>query len=86
MIKELNKINSDEIIFSGYYYIIKKIELNETSNIKNNLLNMFNDYSLISYYEDILLTMEKKCQYDFDELNKYTDYSNPIISYQSDIT
>ena len=27
MIKELNKIYSDEIIFSGYYDIIKKIEL-----------------------------------------------------------
>jgi len=86
MIKELNKIYSDEIIFSGYYYIIKKIELNETSNIINNLLNIFNDYNLISYYEDILLTIEKKCQYDLEELNKYTDYSNPIISYQSDIT
>ena len=85
MIKELNKIYSAEIISSGYYDIIKKIELNETSNIINDFLNMFNDYSMISYYEDILLTIEKKCQYDFDELNKYTDYSNPIISYQNDL-
>ena len=25
----------------------------------------------------------KKCQKDFDDLNKYTDYSSPIFSYQS---
>ena len=82
-IKELDRIYLAEIVFTKYYDIIKKIEFNETENIISDLENMYKDYSLISYYEDSLLTIEKKCQYDLDELSKYTDYSNPITSYQS---
>ena len=66
--------------------IISYIPYN-SSKIKENIIyaleNMYKDYSLISYYEESLLTIEKKCQYDLDELSKYTDYSNPITSYQS---
>ena len=82
-IEELNRIYLAELVLTEYYESIEKIELNETEGIYNDLINMYNDYSLISYHEDMLLTIEKKCQYDFDELNKYTDYSNPLISYQS---
>ena len=84
-IEELDRIYLAEIILGQYYENIKQIELNETEEILNNLKDMYNDYSLISYYEDALLTIEKSCQYDLDELNKYTDYSNPLISYQSTI-
>ena len=84
-IEELDRIYLAEIILSQYYENIKQIELNETEEILNNLKDMYNDYSLISYYEDALLTIEKSCQYDLDELIKYTDYSNPLISYQSTI-
>ena len=84
-IEELDRIYLAEIILSQYYENMKQVELNETEEILNNLKNMYNDYSLISYYEDALLTVEKSCQYDLDELIKYTDYSNPLISYQSSI-
>ena len=84
-IEEFDRIYIEEIIYSKYYEDIKNINMNETLNIINDLENKYNDYSLISYYEDSLLTIEKTCQYDFDELNKYTDYSNPLISYQSTI-
>ena len=84
-IEELDRIYLTEIILSQYYENMKQVELNETEEILNNLKNMYNDYSLISYYEDALLTVEKSCQYDLDELIKYTDYSNPLISYQSSI-
>ena len=82
-IKELNRIYLEEIILTQYYEVVKRTQLNETENILNDLKNMYNDYSLISYFEDALLTVEKSCQFDLDELNKYTDYSNPLISYQN---
>ena len=81
-LNELNNIYLSEIVYGPYYEIIKQTELNETENILNDLKNMYNDYSLISYYENNLLSIETNCQYDLDELTKYTDYSNPLISYQ----
>ena len=62
-IEELDRIYLAEIILSQYYENMKQVELNETEEILNNLKNMYNDYSLISYYEDALLTVEKSCQY-----------------------
>ena len=84
-IEQLDKIYLEEIIFGSYYEVIKQIQLNVTENLLNNLIAMYNDYSYISYYEDNLLTIEKNCQSDFDELNKFTDYSNPLISYQNSL-
>jgi hypothetical protein len=84
-IEQLDKIYLEEIIFGSYYEVIKQIKLNVTENLLNNLITMYNDYSYISYYEDNLLTIEKNCQSDFDELNKFTDYSNPLISYQNSL-
>ena len=69
-IEEFDRIYIEEIIYSKYYEDIKNINMNETLNIINDLENKYNDYSLISYYEDSLLTIEKTCQYDLDELNK----------------
>ena len=44
---------------------------------------MNNDYSLITYYSTLISIIQIRCQDDFNELNRYTDYSNPLTSRQS---
>ena len=80
----------DNIIKNGSYIIanqqkkiIEKIELSDTQEIINNLENMNNDYSLISYYSSKISIIKTECQDDFDDLNQYTDYSNPLVSKQN---
>ena len=82
-IEELKIIYLSEIIYQKYHDIYEKMSLDTTENILIKLKNMLDDYSLISYYDDSSLIFDKKCQKDFDDLNKYTDYSSPIFSYQS---
>ena len=83
IIEELEEIYLSEIIFEKYHDIYEKINLNMTENLLTNLKNMFNDYSLISYFNNSSSIFEKKCQFDLDDLNKYTDYSSQLLSFQS---
>ena len=80
--KELNNIIKQEIIYQMQYDYIKKIQLNDTQEIVDDLYKMYNDYSQIKYYTDSLLSIEKNCQDDFNDLNEYTDYSDKISSKQ----
>ena len=61
---------------------MQEIEFKNTKKLINELESMNNDYSLISYYSSII-PVSKDCQEDFDDLNDYTDYSNPITSKQN---
>ena len=80
---DLKGILLEQITLANYYEFIEKVQLNETQNIINKLENMYKDYSEISYYSSLLSVLEDKCQNDFDTLNLYTDYSNPLTSKQS---
>ena len=85
MLETLNGIyiRGKGIILEKYYEDFQKIKLDKTQEIINELENMLNDYSLISYYNNKILSIEKNCQDDFDDLNRLTDYSNPLNSVQS---
>ena len=80
---ELKGIVLEEIILAKYYEIMEKVELNETQDIVDELESMNNDYSLITYYSTLISIIQIRCQDDFNELNRYTDYSNPLTSRQS---
>ena len=80
--KNLSEIFKNEILYQDKYDYYNKIELNDIQNIINNMNDMYNDYRLIRYYFDSLLSVEKDCQDDFDELNEYTDYSNILKTKQ----
>jgi hypothetical protein len=82
-LSELKGILLQEVLLSGYYESIEKAQLNETQDLINDLEKMYEDYSEISYYSNLISIIESKCQNDFDTLNLYTDYSNPLISKQS---
>ena len=71
-LKELNLIVLKEIVLAKYAKDFEKIKLDITQDIISELENMFNDYSLIPYFN---LLIEKDCQSIFDDLNKITDYS-----------
>ena len=83
-IEELKAIYLVEILYGKYHEEYEKMKLNTTENILTNLKNMYNDYSLITYYDSSSLLL-KNCQLDFDNLNKYTDYSSQLFSYQSSL-
>ena len=80
---ELKGIVLEEIILAKYYEVMEKVELNETQDIVDELESMNNDYSLITYYSTLISIIKIRCQDDFNELNRYTDYSNPLTSRQS---
>ena len=82
-LSELRGVLLQQILLANYYEFIEKVQLNETQDIIEKLENMYNDYSEISYYSSLISIIENKCQNDFDSLNLYTDYSNPLISKQS---
>ena len=83
-IEELKTINLVEILYGKYREEYEKMKLNTTENILTNLKNMYNDYSLITYYDSSSSLLGINCQLDLDELNKYTDYSSQF-SYQSSV-
>ena len=83
MLIKLNRIFLEDIFLTKNYKNFEKIKLDETEDIINELENMLNDYSLISYYNNYIFTIENKCQNDFDNLNKLTDYSNILNTDQS---
>ena len=82
-LNDLKGVLLEQILLANYDKIIEKVQLNETQNIINKLEKMYEDYSEISYYSSLISIIENKCQNDFDSLNLYTDYSNPLISKQS---
>ena len=82
-LNDLKGVLLEQILLANYDKLIEKVQLNETQNIINKLEKMYEDYSEISYYSSLISIIENKCQNDFDSLNLYTDYSNPLISKQS---
>ena len=80
---ELKGILLEQIVLANNYESIEKVQLNETQNIINKLEKMYEDYSEISYYSSLISIIDNKCQNDFDTLNLFTDYSNPLTSKQS---
>ena len=78
-IAQLKSIALAEIFVKEYYNQMEGVQLDETKKILDDLKNLYKDYSLISYYELLIL---KNTQDVLDDLNYYTDYSG-IISYQS---
>lgn len=82
-LSDLKGVLLEQILLANYYEIIEKVQLNETQDIINKLEKMYEDYSEISYYSSLISIIENKCQNDFDALNLYTDYSNPLLSKQS---
>jgi len=78
-IAQLKSIVLAEIFVKEYYNQMEGIQLDETKKILEDLKSFYKDYSLISYYELLIL---KKTQDVLDDLNYYTDYSS-IMSYQS---
>ena len=78
-IAQLKSIALAEIFVKEYYNQMEGVQLDETKKILDDLKNLYKDYSLISYYELLVL---KNTQDVLDDLNYYTDYSG-IISYQS---
>ena len=83
IINNLTSIKNEHKEFQLLFKIMKKIQLNQTQNIINNLNEMYNDYSLIEYYNNLINL--RKCQDDLDDLNEYTDYSNLLKTKQSSI-
>ena len=80
ILSELKYIHKSELFVKDYYYNqIENIEFDQTKNLYQNLENMSKDYSLISYLD---ITV-KNPQDVIDDLNLYTDYSNPLLSHQS---
>lgn len=82
-LSDLKGVLLEQILLANYYEIIEKVQLNETQDIIDKLEKMYEDYSEISYYSSLISIIENKCQNDFDALNLYTDYSNPLLSKQS---
>ena len=80
---DLKGILLEQIVLANNYELIEKVQLNETQNIINKLEQMYEDYSEISYYSSLISIIDSKCQNDFDTLNLFTDYSNPLTSKQS---
>ena len=74
--------NVSVIIANQFLKQMQEIDFSNTKKLINDLENMNNDYSLISYYP-LLISISSDCQDDFDDLNQYTDYSNPLISKQN---
>ena len=58
---------------------MKETKLGQTKELLENLEKMYNNYSLISYYELIEI---KQTQDVIDNLNRFTDFSK-TINYQS---
>ena len=80
IISKIKIIHQSETFVKEYYYNqVDQTELDHTKKLCQNLEDMSKDYSLISYLDIII----KNPQEVFDDLNLYTDYSNPLISHQS---
>ena len=58
---------------------MEETKLGQTKELLENLEKMYNNYSLISYYELIEI---KQTQDVIDNLNRFTDFSK-TINYQS---
>ena len=78
-IAQLKSIVLAEIFVKEYYNQMEDVQLDDTKKILDDLKDLYKDYSLISYYEILVL---KNAQDVLDDLKLYTDYSN-TISYQS---
>ena len=78
-IAQLKSIVLAEIFVKEYYNQMEGVQLDDTKKILDDLKDLYKDYSLISYYEILVL---KNAQDVLDDLKLYTDYSN-TISYQS---
>ena len=77
IVKNISDLFSDE-----FFKEMKDIDFSNTKKLINELEKMNDDYSLISYYP-LLISISRDCQDDIDDLNQYTDYSNPLISKQN---